>query len=201
VWLETVHRNAGPIARFAEHLRRGGAPGSAPALGEGPEVRVLHKGALTDAQLLEADQVLVAFNRTRVALNQRVRSLLGRKDPLERGDRIICLRNARPFGLFNGLQGVVSRVAPGNHLDFVGDDGREFRGVPFDPLQLGKPRYEYRAGGPHPFDYAYCVTGHKSQGSEWPQVLVQEQWCPYLDHRRWSYTVASRAQGRLTWVL
>jgi exodeoxyribonuclease-5 len=198
--LETVHRNAGPIAHFAEHLRKSEAAHSWRAPGE--DVRVIRKGSMTDAMLVDTDQIIVAFNKTRVALNAHVRSLLGRKELLEEGDRIICLRNSRTWGLFNGMQGVVRRVGPRHHLDFVNDDGFEFRDVPFDPLQFGRPKYEYGREERHPFDYAYAVTCHKAQGSEWPHVLVLEQYCPGAwEHRRWTYTAASRAQERLTWVL
>jgi exodeoxyribonuclease-5 len=197
--LETIHRNAGPVAYFAEHLRKGGAPGSAPAVGD--DVSVIHKGALTDALLLEAHQILCAFNRTRVALNRRIRSLLGRREPLEPGDRLICLRNSRTAGLFNGMQGVVLAVAPDARMDFQSDDGRIFHGIPYDPLQLGRPSYTYDRFRPHPFDYAHAVTCHKAQGSEWPHVLVARQYCPYWEMSRWEYTAASRAQQRLTWVL
>jgi exodeoxyribonuclease-5 len=197
--LEIIHRNAGPIARLAEHLRRGGAPGSCPALCE--DVRVIRRGALTDGMLLEADQIIVAFNRTRVALNQRIRSLLGRTQLLEVGDRIICLRNDKTAGLFNGQQGTVSRPPTMDHLDFVDDDGREYRDVLFDPLQFGKRTYQHNWEPRHPFDYGYVVSCHKAQGSEWRHVLVQEQYCPFWEMRRWTYTAASRAQETLDWVL
>jgi exodeoxyribonuclease-5 len=198
--LEVIHRNAGPIAYFAEHLRRGGACGSFPGLGG--QVQVICKGALTDALLLSADQIVVGFNDRRVALNRHIRSLLGRKELLEPGDRVMCWRNARREGLFNGLQGVVTQVdLARSALSFTGDDGSLFRDVYFDRLQFGKPKYEYTRSPWHPFDYAYVVTCHKSQGSEWPHVLVQEQRCSYWDYCRWAYTAASRAQERLTWVL
>jgi exodeoxyribonuclease-5 len=197
--LETIHRNAGPIAKFAEHLRRGGAPGSCPGLGE--SVRVVRRGALTDAMLLDADQIIVAFNKTRVALNRRVRSLLGRTEPLEIGDRVICLRNHKEAGLFNGMQGVVTLVAQGDRMDFTNDDGREYRDVPYDPLQFGKLTYEHDKNPRHPFDFAWAITCHKAQGSEWGHVLVQEQYCPFWEMRRWTYTAASRAQETLTWAL
>jgi exodeoxyribonuclease-5 len=202
--LETVHRNAGPIAHFAEHLRKGGTPWSCPGLGDA--VRVVARGGLTDGMLLGADQILCAFNRTRVALNARVRALLGRTAPLEEGDRVICLRNSRRAGLFNGMQGVVRRLGRHDHMDFVADDGREFRDVPFDRRQFGQRQfgqlaYEYDDAPRHPFDYAYAVTCHKGQGSEWGHVLVQEQWCRYWEHARWTYTAASRARERLTWAL
>jgi exodeoxyribonuclease-5 len=151
--------------------------------------------------LLGADQAVCAFNRTRVATNARVRALLGREGGVGPGDRVIALRNSRQWGLFNGMQGVVLRAGRGDTLDFASDDGRQYRGVPFDPRQFGKPNYEYAEGPRQPFDYAYAVTAHKGQGSEWRSVLVFEETCPYWEHARWAYTAASRAQKRLTWVL
>jgi exodeoxyribonuclease-5 len=198
--LETIHRNAGPIARFAEHLRKG-LPARAWA-GTGDEVRILSRGAVTDKLLLSADQIIHASNRERVAMNRRVRNLLGRTVLLEKDDRVICLRNDRDRGLFNGMQGVVSRVV-GETMDFTDDDGNVFHGVAFDPGQFGQPKYVHRRGGPHPFDYGHCVTCHKAQGSEWPHVLAFEpSWRgDYWEHERWTYTAASRARERLTWVV
>jgi exodeoxyribonuclease-5 len=151
--------------------------------------------------LLDADQIIVAFNKTRVALNCRIRSLLGRTQPLEVGDRVICLRNCKTAGLFNGQQGVVSRPPRKDHLDFVDDDGREYRDLPYDPLQFGKRTYQHNWEPRHPFDYGYVVSCHKAQGSEWRHVLVQEQYSPFWEMRRWTYTAASRAQETLTWAL
>jgi exodeoxyribonuclease-5 len=202
--LETIHRNAGPIARFAEHLRKGGRP--ARWGGNGEAVRVVGKGAVTDRLLLSADQVIVPFNAMRVRQNARARELLGRTELLEPGDRVICLRNDRDRGLFNGQQGVVSRVsleggAPAGQMDLTADDGTRFAGLAFNAGELGRAKHEHYSGGPHPFDYGYVVTCHKAQGSEWPHVLVFEGWCPYWEHQRWAYTAASRAQERLDWAL
>jgi exodeoxyribonuclease-5 len=207
--LETIHRNAGPVARFAEYLRKGGNPRY--WRGGGEAVQVMHKGALTDRTLLSADQIICAFNSTRVATNKRVCDLRGRASLVEEGDRVICLRNSRAAGLFNGMQGTVTGVRPavrnggqtaGPWLSFDDDDGRPFDGLEFDPQQFGQKKYHHDPYRPHPFDYAYCVTGHKAQGSEWPHVLCLEQWWPDApwEHKRWTYTAASRAQERLTWV-
>jgi hypothetical protein len=52
---------------------------------------------------------------------------------------------------------------------------------------------------PKEFTYAYGITGHKSQGSEWPKVLLIEERFPFdrLEHARWMYTVATRAEEKL----
>ena len=50
---------------------------------------------------------------------------------------------------------------------------------------------------PKLFDYAYCVTCHKSQGSEWDKVLVFNEYMKSTDHKRWLYTAATRAKKKL----
>ena len=52
---------------------------------------------------MRADQVLVGRNNTRRAYNMRVRQKQNIEDPLPvAGDKLVCLRNNRKKGLFNG---------------------------------------------------------------------------------------------------
>ena len=193
--LERVHRNAGPIANFAQHLRRGQRAHTFPAC---EAVQVI-EGASSEL-LLAVDVSICAFNRFRVATNDRVRRLLGRQERVEKGEKVICLQNNHQAGLVNGLVGVVKRVHKGNRFDLE-VDGRQFRDVEYRPDQFGsEKKLEYRQGGPELFDYGYVLTCHKCQGDEWPEVLAYEQECEKWDHKRWAYTAASRAKGRLHWV-
>ena len=52
---------------------------------------------------------------------------------------------------------------------------------------------------PYEFAYAYAITCHKAQGSEWNKVLVFEEWFPNVaeEHKRWLYTAATRASEKL----
>jgi exodeoxyribonuclease-5 len=198
--LETVHRNAGPVARFAGHLRAGLPAHTFPG---GPGVHLLDHRRVREDVLRDADQLLVGFNRTRVAQNAYVRQLLGRGDKLEVCDRVVCLRNSREWGLFNGQQGTVTDLDDGGPtLDFKADDGSLYRGVPYDPSVFGqeKPILCFDRDAPLAFDFAYAVTCHKAQGSEWDSVFVLEQTCPKWDQDRWNYTAASRARKRLWWA-
>ena len=61
------------------------------------------------------------------------------------------------------------------------DNWKEFRG-------MAKPML---------FDYAYCITCHKSQGSEFDKVLVFNEYMKSTDHKRWLYTAATRAKKKL----
>jgi exodeoxyribonuclease-5 len=53
---------------------------------------------------------------------------------------------------------------------------------------------------PLTFDYGYCITCHKAQGSEYNKVLVFEEYLKGNDHARWLYTAATRAKERLVIV-
>jgi ATP-dependent exoDNAse (exonuclease V) alpha subunit len=145
-------------------------------------------------------QIICARNATRVFLNRTTREHFGYPDdrPVT-GDRVMCLQNDRRAGLYNGLQGSVKTVVA-DEMVFRAD-GRDYR-VAFVPEcfnQERRPEGRCRDGR-LPFDYAYSVTCHKAQGDEFDDVLVFEQRVGSWDHTRWSYTAASRARERLTWV-
>lgn len=53
---------------------------------------------------------------------------------------------------------------------------------------------------PQTYDYAYAITVHKSQGSEYDKVLVFEEYLKGGEHARWLYTAATRAKKRLVIV-
>jgi ATP-dependent exoDNAse (exonuclease V) alpha subunit len=52
---------------------------------------------------------------------------------------------------------------------------------------------------PYEFAYAYAITTHKAQGSEWNKVLVFEEWFPNVaeEHKKWLYTACTRASEKL----
>lgn len=199
--LEEIHRNAGDIARFAEHMRHGfSARGFKPQDGS---VSLVSKVGVND--YLEADQVICAYNKTRVKVNAQVRKALGHKGLLKVGERVMCLKNNRKQGLFNGMQGTVVKLYQksrgGKYMDFLFGDTL-IEGVKYTPKHFGQESYNIGWGdAPNPFDYAYCVTCHKAQGDEWNNVLVIEQKCNKWDHKRWAYTAASRPRVFLKWKL
>lgn len=199
--LEEIHRNAGDIANFAGHLRNGFA--SRGFKRTDGSVEFMTSRDLGDDVLMEPDQIICAFNKTRCSINSRVRKALGHTSLIEVGERVMCLRNNRNQALFNGMQGTVMRLyekRSRKYMDFE-FDGMVIEGVCYDPTNFGQEQYKIKMGkdSPNPFDYAYCITAHKSQGDEWDDVLVIEQQCKNWSHRRWAYTAASRAKTRLRW--
>lgn len=167
--------------------------------------------------------ILCARNNTRKYYNRRIRGLLGfTKVQSEHdsqmpqvGEKVVCLANQHDFGIMNGEQGVVLRYEPWRQSseDDIGDDedipwmtlvlrslvdGAE-RAVRFNPLcftgtEDQKREYERKKGA---FDFGYCLTVHKSQGSEWPQVMVIDEQIPGVPYAKLAYTAYTRAINRL----
>lgn len=196
--LETIHRQAAgsPIIRFAHHLREGGEPDAFDS-SSGLTVRT---GMPSD--LRSFDAILCGYNRMRVAVNAKVRRQLGFAGPHpEKGERVICLRNNRELGIFNGMLATVERC-DGGTLDVVDAMGQRFADMPIDPRQFGAERtLREPEKGTTLWDYGYAMTVHKSQGSEFEKVLVLEQLSRLWDPRRWRYTAATRASKQLTYCL
>lgn len=200
--LEEIHRNAGDIAQFAEHLRMGLNHRS--FKNNGGLVEFLTAKKISDATLESVDQVICAFNKTRVEMNTRIRKIFGFEGIINVGERVMCLRNNRAAGLFNGMQGKVVNLYEGKYgkkyMDFE-FDGNVINDVWYETSNFGKDTYKIHHGKdtPNPFDYAYTITAHKAQGDEWAKVLVIEQKCKNWSHKRWAYTAASRAKEKLVW--
>ena len=110
VMLTEIHRQAkdNPIIQLATATRLGNRL----ALGEYGASRVIERGVLKGREVLAADQVLVGKNDTRRTYNARMRLMAGFTEKLpEPGDRLVCLRNDKPTGIFNGgLFRVVERL-------------------------------------------------------------------------------------------
>src|SRR3954470_7084408 len=99
--LTEVHRQAqdNPIVRLSMEIRAGNSL----AEGQYGETQVVRRGDLDPKRVLRADQVLVGRNVTRRAYNARLRERRGFTDALPMaGDKLVCLRNNRRKGLFNG---------------------------------------------------------------------------------------------------
>ena len=179
--------------------------------GEG--ARVISKNEVTQALVLEADQVLVGTNRTRRRYNSRLRELKGfSTDYPQSGDKLVCLRNDPAKGLLNGslwqvMTSSKETVKPGINLMIRPEDDDMNRGAA--KIKLLKAAFE-ESEGEIPwsmrkrydeFDYGYALTVHKAQGSQWNDVVLFDESFAFRDSReRWLYTGITRAAERLTIV-
>ena len=107
---------------------------------------------------------------------------------------------------------IYDKPIPYLFTDIALDDGDKFNCIPIDynSLKTGEmtlnPKQTYLLnknkalmGAPFEFAYAYAITCHKAQGSEWNKVLVLEEWFPNVaeEHKRWLYTACTRASEKL----
>ena len=213
--LTEVHRQAqdDPIVRLSMQVRAGDRliPGTY------GKTQVVRRDALDPARVLEADQILVGRNATRRAYNTRMRLRRGFADTLpQTGDKLVCLRNNRKKGLFNGglwlvrerkarKSGILTlRLAPEEDLGSEDSHRRAvkvsvrsecFTGTIEEIVWPQRKRYDE-------FDFGYVLTVHKAQGSQWDDVVLFDESFAFADSRaRWLYTGITRAAKRLTVVV
>lgn len=201
VMLTEIHRQAedNPIIYLATEVRKGRVPD----FGEYGSSRVVNKLSSKDA--LNADQIIVGKNDTRHVLNKKIRKMLDIKSILPIvGDKLICLKNDSTLGIFNGGMFSVDNIQQNKYeqnfmfMALQGDDENE-RAV---PVKVHKSFFTDEVLTPNwktlkdtqEFDYGYAITCHKSQGSQWDNVLIyDESWIFKNDSSRWLYTAITRA--------
>ena len=207
--LTEVHRQAfdNPIVRLSMAVRAG----ERLQPGDYGDTQVVRRDALDPQRVIDAEQVLVGRNATRRAYNMRMRERRGYEGALPAaGDKLVCLRNNRKKGLFNGSlwsvkqapttrkQILKMRLTPedfGSRTVVVSVRPECFTGA-IEKLdwQLRK-RYDE-------FDFGYVLTVHKSQGSQWDDVVLFDESFAFPEARaRWLYTGITRAAKRLTVVV
>jgi len=203
--LEEILRQAkeSPILAFAHECRQGIPPRDRIDV-PGLKVDRISDYLYDTERLLSFGQILVAFNRTRTSLNNRIREHLGFKAKVEVGDKLIIRRNNRRRRIFNGMIVVVEKIheLSGKEatVDLRDDDDRLLEEVKLDLRQLGNNQLVDPFPGVGLADYGYAITVHKSQGSQWDRVLVVEEFCPKWSMPRWRYTAQTRAAKELVYL-
>lgn len=207
--LTEVHRQAAddPIIRMSLDVREGREL----SLGQYGESRVVSRREIATEDVTGADQVLVGTNRTRRLYNGRLRELKGLLDPMPAvGDKLVCLRNDKTKGLFNGGTWIVQRLKSSDatrvKLDILPDEDGAKRSVSVSVLKSffegdveAIPFAQRRRSDE--FDYGYALTVHKAQGSQWDDVVLFDESYAFREHRdRWLYTGLTRAAKRVTVV-
>lgn len=214
VMLTEIHRQAAdnPIIRMSMDIREGRGL----ALGRYGDSIVARRGDLSKEELahqvLQADQLLCGRNLTRQNFNRRVRELKGIAGTPEAwmptvGDRLVCLKNNKTKGLLNGglwtvknlevrpkkfLMNVASLDDPDTIIPVDVETPREFF------LGTEKEMNWRERKKADEFCHGYALTVHKSQGSQWDDVIVFDESGVFRDDAaKHLYTAVTRAAERV----
>ncbi|MFC7396426.1 ATP-dependent RecD-like DNA helicase [Chelatococcus sp. GCM10030263] len=210
VMLTEVHRQArdNPIVHMSMVVREGGTL----SLGQFGESRVIARRDIDAPTVMRADQVLLGLNKTRRLYNARMRALLGFRDAMPAaGEKLVCLRNNKTKGLFNGGTWIIKQVKGEQKglvkMDVTPDDETSRRvtevSVPRDFFEGEEENVPFAIRrNADEFTYGYALTVHKAQGSQWDDVVLFDEAYAFREHRsRWLYTGLTRAAERITVVV
>lgn len=210
IMLTEIHRQAAddPIIRLSLDIREGNPLD----YGRFGESKVITREDVEQSEVLEADQVLVGRNKTRLHYNNRLRELKGLtpNEPVV-GDRVVCLRNNPRKRLLNGQIWIVAEVKRKNNgrfeLMLLPEDGSGrlvetkvlthrdfFTGAEEEMAWPVRRQFDE-------FTFGYCLTVHKAQGSQWDNVYLFDESFAFRENaRRWLYTGVTRAVEKVTVV-
>jgi exodeoxyribonuclease-5 len=203
VRLEEIHRQAlgNPILQLASHFREG--KDVRYSIDPSGRLEILPRSAFKGS-LSRNSQAICGFNKTRHRVNRWIREKSGYgRFLVHPGERLICLRNNKLWNLFNGQQVIVLEVCGESKktisLEIETNDGRQLT-VECMKEQFGYSLLKnFQSDRLLLFDYGYCITAHKGQGSEWDCVVALEQIWGEWSPNRWRYTVATRAMEQLVY--
>lgn len=217
--LTEVHRQAldDPILRLATKVRRGQLPTMSDAA-----ANVAVAPARTWEQLTTpgAGQLLAGRHRTRFAVTRYLRD--GAAASPFAGEPLVCRRNEHDRGLYNGMPVAASWVDGDRAMPYEPylmdvspveeeEDGADVHRSVHRLKVASRPFRDHYDGAPTPLEYergvsvldwAYCLTVHAAQGSEYDAVTVIDDSAAFREDRfRWLYTAITRARSRLTLLL
>lgn len=220
IFLDQVMRQAqdSEIIRLSMDVREG----KSIKYSKGKDVWVIPQTRVSDKMLVTADIVLCGKNVTRYDLNKRIRQLIWQDkyadEPLS-GDKCICLKNYWSIGdLANGMIGTISHIKKKNTklltpqmlADFDTDTEDWFPALSMDYKIFTEGKTTVNQDNwklypkdvrPMEFDYAYAITVHKSQGSEYNNVVLFSEYLGNKEYyQRWLYTGITRAKEKLVMV-
>ncbi len=180
-----------------------------------------------------ADQIIAGRNASVAKINKMAREYMGFTNTLPMvGDKIICKRNdwgqilingTLPTSLVNGLIGYCTQVNQREHYEDVPwrnepvktiehvlnlrpsfEEKAEFEEIIYNPDSFYENKETRQWMKKMIFQFAYCITCHAAQGSEWDNVVLYDDSWPDnndpLFQARWRYTGVTRASKKLVWL-
>ena len=183
---------------------------------------VVKKSNLEREDILSSDKILCGTNVQRHRMNQFYRSQNGFHGAYpEKGEIIIAVMTNKRHGIYNGVCYTVvetKRDLPYSIVMDLMEDGADETTHPgvevnkrlFDKLSESKVDRNLSKAlsmglEKGDFDFGYCLTVHKAQGSEWEKVMVVDdaRWLKKSNdgsRQKWLYTACTRPSRKLIYV-
>lgn len=220
--LTEIHRQAkeNPIIRYSEMVRKGERVPFVKERG----FRKMTSDEFDVRDFFTADQIITGKNVSRRQLNLFIKDYYDFKDvyPVEPDIKLICIRNNHNDGILNGETFYTKNFAvvsdDSEKLSFEQSlENRDTKEV-FPSMKISKlhfdeyvrtiskeERLEYGKykNVYNDFDYGYAITVHKSQASQWKNVILWDDNFGYWDRdtrNKFLYTALTRAEEEVTWV-
>lgn len=184
---------------------------------------VIKKSEFNTMMLKDIDIALTGTNKLRYVINDLYRTEIARCKRLDIpcvGEKIICRRNnwnksiktkGDEYFLVNGIAGTVEYVDISSYngkkidIDFKPDFlPRSFKNLSIDYKHMyaeyGTPEYDAVNLGLNPFEFAYAITVHLSQGSQYDNVLLFSERGTFDNtaFKKLMYTGITRAKEKIT---
>jgi exodeoxyribonuclease V len=201
-FLTDIHRQAADnsIIKWAHEIRNGNIPSR--EIDDGNFI-VMRKEHVDESFLDTMDQVLVGKNKTKFNINNAMREFYGFSKKSEypvRGDKMICLKNNHKEGLYNGMIFTLEWNAEETNSGYdLFMQEKEYSVWDGDIFGRNSKDYNYMSRQER-FEYAYAITCHKSQGSEFESVAIfNEAWG--TDKINWLYTAVTRAKEQCVLII
>lgn len=185
---------------------------------------VIRKSDITDFHFRKSDIIITGTNRLRFNINNYCREEIKGIKKLEYphiGEKVICRKNNwdKTIGdniyMTNGLTGFVDFIHRDSYnkktmkMDFRPDFSKKvFKNIEFDYNHMYKTPGNEEEETPFgylydKFEFAYAITVHSSQGSEFPGVLYLHE--DFMrdpeDRKKLLYTAITRAREYINIVL
>jgi exodeoxyribonuclease-5 len=193
--LEQIHRQAADsdVIKWATEIREDG---------DAKECRITNEEF--KKRFKDGSQVLVGTHVTRAMVTAKKRKTKGiniLSMPRE-GEPLMVLKNDHELGVMNGeVLTCLSFDELSNGYRVLMSSEDDTNG---DVIEMAISHEEFESiedmteKGDFKLGFGYTMTVHKSQGSEWDDVLVLDDWAKFSsNYRNWLYTGVTRASKRV----
>jgi exodeoxyribonuclease-5 len=180
-----------PLA--GERLRQGGQ------ISRNESLNIHARNSLPDSAWLATSQIICGTHKTRERLCRFVRGKLGHESAYpQAGEKVVAVFNDKKRGIMNGelytvRKSELTRNGSVTRMDIEDPYGRVITNVDaWTRGFAGRSATDFLDDQFGKFWWGYAITCHQSQGSEWKEIIVCDDW-PGDGHDRWLYTAITRA--------